>query len=255
LKSATTFLMFKMRRRNKIDFTRTTSFARMVIELVMVVLIPINPVVSTSQPCGSLRCENGGKCMDLSVTATSSSSSLSDLQASGKLLLQCLCPPGYGGVTCSYYHGKLCSEKGDSTCSDGSSYCIPNSLNSNVTECPCDIAYSISPFAGQMCESPETEYCLPVWSHEPSRQFFCTNGGRCFGGGGSSSTTIQEESDTWGMVMSDTPITCQCRKYSLTENFVSLVIIVLYNRFFALLLVLFVSFSHLTILLFLITYD
>ncbi len=244
-----------MRRRNKIDFTRTTSFARMVIELVMVVLIPINPVVSTSQPCGSLRCENGGKCMDLSVTATSSSSSLSDLQASGKLLLQCLCPPGYGGVTCSYYHGKLCSEKGDSTCSDGSSYCIPNPLNSNVTECPCDIAYSISPFAGQMCESPETEYCLPVWSHEPSRQFFCTNGGRCFGGGGSSSTTIQEESDTWGMVMSDTPITCQCRKYSLTENFVSLVIIVLYNRFFALLLVLFVSFSHLTILLFLITYD
>jgi hypothetical protein len=199
-----------MRQRNNNGYTYSTLVASLVIQLV-VLLVFSNPVVSISQPCGSLQCENGGKCMDLSITATSSSS-LSNIQASVKPILQCLCPPGYGGVTCSYYHGKLCSEDeaGEAaTCSNGS--CIPNPLNSNVTECPCDIAYSISPLAGQMCESPETEYCLPVWSHQPSRQFFCTNGGRCFGGG-SSSTTIQEESDTWGTVLSDTPFTCQCRK-------------------------------------------
>jgi hypothetical protein len=196
-----------MRWHNKYFTSISSPPSALTTRIILILLLVLRQtvfVLSTSQPCGSINCENGGKCLDLSITSTAS---ISKIQASGSLLLQCLCPPGYGGVTCSYYHGKLCG--GDTTCHFGS--CASNSLNPNVTECPCDVAYSISEFAGQMCENPVTEYCYPVWSHEPSQQFFCTNGGRCFGGGIQSSL-ISEESDTWGMVMSDTPIICQCRK-------------------------------------------
>jgi hypothetical protein len=87
---------------------------------------------------------------------------------------------------------------------------VTNKLLSNITECPCDAAYAISEFAGQMCEDPATEYCDPVWSHEPYQQHFCTNGGRCVGVDAATKTSVREESDTWSTVSSDTPIGCQC---------------------------------------------
>jgi len=176
----------------------------------LVLFLIASSVVMAQQPCGSFVCENGGQCLDLFQQRTNSSL-LSKIQVSGDLLLQCICPPGYGGITCSYNHGQICDGSKKKQCKNNSP-CIANKLVPNVTECPCDAAYTLSNFAGDMCEQPATEYCQLAWSHESQEQHFCTNGGRCIGTDTSPTddTGISEEGYTWGMVMGDTPIGCQC---------------------------------------------
>jgi len=183
----------------------------------LVLFLIASSVVMAQQPCGSFVCENGGQCLDLFQQRTNSSL-LSKIQVSGDLLLQCICPPGYGGITCSYNHGQICDGSKKKQCKNNSP-CIANKLVPNVTECPCDAAYTLSNFAGDMCEQPATEYCQLAWSHESQEQHFCTNGGRCIGTDTSPTddTGISEEGYTWGMVMGDTPIGCQCRKYTIDK--------------------------------------
>ena len=164
---------------------------------------------TTTTECGSLACQNGGQCLD--TTFQQGTSEESNAEVTGDLLTKCICPPGYGGITCSYHHGQICAE-GQTSCKHGSSKCVPNELMNDVLECPCDTAYAVSEFAGQMCENPATTYCDSVWNHETNRQHFCTNGGNCVGGS-QGQEQMTAESDAWGMVESDTPVRCECRKF------------------------------------------
>lgn len=84
---------------------------------------------------------------------------------SGKLIQECVCEPGYGGLGCDIAVPE---------CSSSDRGCNSRTLH-------CSTADSISRFASQMCRKTYTEYCTE--RYDPNAPLpFCTNGGKCKSG-------------------------------------------------------------------------
>jgi hypothetical protein len=120
-------------------------------------------------PSCDLQCSNGGYCTLVDGTADY----LSKQVQSGKLIETCVCQPKYTGVACEniVQHCSLPDRK----CHNGAP--CEQDLEGNWM-CNCELADSISPFAGKMCRKPYTEYCSGKFIPN-SALSFCTNGGRC----------------------------------------------------------------------------
>eukprot|EP00521_Asterionellopsis_glacialis_P013062 CAMPEP_0195293886 /NCGR_PEP_ID=MMETSP0707-20130614/13628_1 /TAXON_ID=33640 /ORGANISM="Asterionellopsis glacialis, Strain CCMP134" /LENGTH=224 /DNA_ID=CAMNT_0040354707 /DNA_START=146 /DNA_END=823 /DNA_ORIENTATION=+ len=102
----------------------------------------------------SLQCSNGGYCKQI---ATDDAIALEKDAHAGKLIEECVCEAGWTGVGCS----------------------VPCDLNENGEyTCDCNIAQSVSSFAGFMCQNPATEYCYSK-IHSDGPNSYCTNGGKC----------------------------------------------------------------------------
>jgi hypothetical protein len=161
--------------------------------------------------CGNLTCHNGGQCVDISFLAEEQEVPEdpkvleANAEASGTLLTFCQCPVGYSGITCEVHHDNIC-EPTQTVCKSGRE-CVTNSQDPLVGECPCDIAYGVSIFAGMMCEKPATEYC-DQYNHETGHELFCTNGGTCRNTLVANGETVDQ--DSWGNVEGDRSTTCIC---------------------------------------------
>jgi len=166
---------------------------------------------SISSVCGPITCDNGGRCIDISVllqdknVTESAKVQEANAEASETLLTFCSCPVGYSGITCSVKHNNICSPL-QKKCKSGRE-CVKNIHDPLVDECPCDVAYSISDFAGRMCEDPVTDYCDQS-SHEVEPRFFCTNGGTCRNSIVATGESVDQ--DAWADVEGDRYALCEC---------------------------------------------
>lgn len=146
----------------------------------------------------SLNCANNGYCTFDPIT--SSSHNLLD----GKLRELCICPKGYTGLTCQNRIGLMdkCLNYGDKFVCLNGGHCRQVLTAENLSKvvldqgsgnypgewmCDCVEADGVSPFAGDMCRKPHTEYC----NNEGTA--YCTNGGSCMNGLLSNSLSGQYE--------------------------------------------------------------
>lgn len=130
-------------------------------------LLNIVAYVSAKERC-QLGCEHG-KCFFVSDEPAQ----LAILVQSGKMIEQCECEDGYGGVACDIEHHSCQS---DGKCTNG----VPCHYVQGTGEYSCDCAEAdrVSKFAGMMCRNPYTEYCAD--KYDPNEETsFCTNGGKC----------------------------------------------------------------------------
>lgn len=129
-----------------------------------------SPVVRAFVPPScDLQCSNAGYCAMMEGTADD----LIKQAESGKLIQTCVCKPGYTGVACGNVV-QQCSLP-ERKCHNGAP-CEQDQEENWM--CNCELADSISLYAGQMCRTPITEYCTGRF--KPNSPFyFCTNGGRC----------------------------------------------------------------------------
>ena len=116
-----------------------------------------------------LQCSNGGYCTLMEGTADD----LMKEAQSGNLIETCVCRPGYTGVACENVV-QQCSLP-DRKCHNGAP-CEQDQEENWM--CNCEVADSLSRFAGKMCRKPYTEYCTGKFRPN-SALSFCTNGGRC----------------------------------------------------------------------------
>lgn len=128
----------------------------------------------------TLNCNNGGFCSLYPFDATSTSTSTAPVD--GLLREICICPLGWTGITCLEQTDALhsCHTHDDTHVCRNGGLCRPvlkDDGGGNVEEadwrCDCEIAQSVSSFAGAMCRNPATEYCSSDGAS------FCTNGGSC----------------------------------------------------------------------------
>jgi hypothetical protein len=143
--------------------------AAMIRNFILLALVA-SPVVRAFGPLScDLQCTNGGYCTLMEGTADD----LIKEAQSGKLIETCVCRPGYTGVGCENVV-QQCSLP-DRKCHNGAPCDLDREKN---WVCNCDLADSISKFAGTMCRTPYTEYCTGRFKPN-SPLSFCTNGGRC----------------------------------------------------------------------------
>jgi hypothetical protein len=123
--------------------------------------------MSSSIPTCQLTCLNGGYCEYIS----SDEFTLFDIFARGGLIQNCICLPGYTGISCE---SKVEQCSVDMKCHNG----VPCALNEKTGQqyCDCSVADAISTFAGKMCREPATSYC---GQGDIKNRSFCTNGGIC----------------------------------------------------------------------------
>ena len=114
--------------------------------LTILVSLALTNHVKGDSPCSDLKCENGGFCTT----------------EAGSGIPKCICPPKFGGLTCTEEYTSLCIPS-LGKCVHGS----PCSENQSG----CDCSAATSDFERYMCENPATEYC--------TEGTFCTNGGTC----------------------------------------------------------------------------
>jgi biopolymer transport protein ExbD len=131
---------------------------------------------TTSNEICDLECQNGGNCEIITQA----------LDHNNVVPKICVCPPGYGGLTCQMTTS-VCFVylQQDRYCRNAapcrSSVTTTTTTRGQPTShyCYCNNAHTIGAFGGIECEYPATEYCTDDGSISWSA--FCTNGGDCLG--------------------------------------------------------------------------
>lgn len=123
--------------------------------------------VAGEERCG-LNCEHG-EC----TLVSDKQDERAAMVQSGKMIEQCTCEDGYGGVACDILIQPCQS---DGKCRNGRA--CQRDRESGELSCDCSDADGVSRFAGLMCRNPYTEYCADKYDPNESTSF-CTNGGKC----------------------------------------------------------------------------
>lgn len=113
-----------------------------------------------------LECQNGGSCEIITLA----------INHHNVIPKICVCPPGYGGLTCQITTSVCMSYLNQDRYCRNAAPCV---IHQGHNECDCTNAHDISAFGGIECDYPATEYCTDDSSI--SRSSFCTNGGSCNG--------------------------------------------------------------------------